>query len=306
MEAKTLQLLSSFSNSWASPVSRFPTAFPTHSCLKLIQRCKKIEEQDYLAGLPKEYYDDEWQARQREKTKEFQKRRAEEDEEEERKVDEYREIGLRLKNYRDEDLRKAKKLVSSFIRSAEEVEERIVEAAEKGELTELVLLVIWNRLDLARRDEEKDAIRSLDLLYRRVECEMLAREASPAMRLLNEMLNMHDGFDEDGWLKACKKLMMETFPREDPFSILVPAGFDIHKHHGPMRPGIEADDVLLRVDFVREVDAFLQEVRSQQEEAMNTRALDPESVGSRLKWQEKQRAVNQVLALLELAVNLTC
>lgn len=27
-----------------------------------------------------------------------------------------------------------------------------MEAAEKGELTELVLLVIWNRLDLARRD----------------------------------------------------------------------------------------------------------------------------------------------------------
>lgn len=38
---------------------------------------------------------------------------------------------------------------------------------------------------------------------------------------------MHDGFDQDGWLKSCKKLMIETFPREDPFSILVPAGFDI-------------------------------------------------------------------------------
>ncbi|XP_047981102.1 protein PALE CRESS, chloroplastic [Salvia hispanica] len=313
MEAKFLQLLtsSSFNNSW--PLS----TFPTHSCFNrsfspqlsvassITQRCKKIEEQDYIPGLPKEYYDDEWQARQREKTKEFHKRRQEEDEEEERKVDEYRQIGLRLKNYRDEDLRKAKKLVSSFIRSAEEVEERIVEAAEKGELTELVLLVIWNRLDLARRDEEKDAIRSLDLLYRRVETEILVREATPAMRLLNEMLNMHDGFDHDGWLKACKKLMIETFPREDPFSILVPAGFDLDKHHGPMRPNIEADDVLLRVDFVREVDVFLQEVRSEHEKAMTTQALDPESVASRLKWQEKQRAVDQVLALLELAVNLT-
>lgn len=78
--------------------------------------------------------------------------------------------------------------------------QKIEEAAERGELTELVLMVIWNRLDLARRDvsrfhtfaliykyqvprschfsiftacvfsqEEKDAIRSLDLLYRRVE-----------------------------------------------------------------------------------------------------------------------------------------
>lgn len=72
-----------------------------------------------------------------------------------------------------------------------------------------------------------------------------------------------------------------------------------------MRPNIEADDVLLRVDFVREVDAFLREVRATQEEAITTQALDPESVASRLKWQEKQRAVNQVLALLELAVDLT-
>ncbi|KAH6818864.1 pale cress protein [Perilla frutescens var. frutescens] len=307
MEAKTLHLLTStalpsFTNS--SLVPRFLSAFPVLPSFKPIQRCKKIEEQDCLHGLPKEYYDDEWQAKQREKTKELQRMREEEDEEEERKVDEYREIGLRIKNYPDEQLRKAKKLVSSFIRSAEEVEEKIVEAAEKGELNELVLLVIWNRLDLARRDDEKDAIRSLDLLYRRVETEILEREATPAMRLLNEMLNMHDGFNQDGWLKACKKLMIETFPREDPFSILVPAGFDIDKHQGPMRPNIEADDVLLRVDFVREVDALLQEVRSQHEEALNAQALDPESVASRLKWQEKQRTINQVLALLELAVNL--
>ncbi|KAK9139606.1 hypothetical protein Scep_009287 [Stephania cephalantha] len=68
------------------------------------------------------------------------------------KIDEYREIGSRMKGYPQEEVRKARKLVSSFIRAAEEVEERIEEAAEKGELNELVLMVIWNRLDLARRD----------------------------------------------------------------------------------------------------------------------------------------------------------
>ncbi|KAK4418242.1 protein PALE CRESS, chloroplastic [Sesamum alatum] len=306
MEARALYLLTCtalppFSNS--SPLSRFQKAFPITPTSKTLLRCKKIEERD-LYGLPKDYYDDEWQARQREKTKELHKKRQEEDEEEDRKVDEYREIGLRLKSYPDEELRKAKKLVSSFIRSAEEVEEKIEEAAEKGELSELVLLVIWNRLDLARRDDEKDAVRSLDLLYRRVETEILKREATPAMRLLNDLLNMHDGFDDDGWLKACKKRMVETFPREDPFSILVPPGFDIDKHQGPMRPTIEADDVLLRVDFVREVDALLQEIRSEQNEALNTQALDPESVASRLKQQEKQRAIHQVEALLDLAINL--
>ena len=30
--------------------------------------------------------------------------------------------------------------------------QKIEEAAERGELNELVLMVIWNRLDLARRD----------------------------------------------------------------------------------------------------------------------------------------------------------
>jgi hypothetical protein len=50
-------------------------------------------------------------------------RRREEEEEEERKIEEYREVGMRLKDYPEEDLVKARKLISSFIRAAEEVEE---------------------------------------------------------------------------------------------------------------------------------------------------------------------------------------
>lgn len=46
------------------------------------------------------------------------------------------------------------------------------------------------------------------------------------MRLLNDLLIMHDGFDFDEWLKKCKKVMIDTFPREDPYSILVPPGFE--------------------------------------------------------------------------------
>ncbi|GMP91105.1 hypothetical protein CsSME_00041942 [Camellia sinensis var. sinensis] len=194
---------------------------------------------------------------------------------------------MRLKDYPEEEVQKARQLVSSFIKSAEEVEEKIEEAAERGELTELVLMVIRNRLDLARRDTE-----------------ILKREATPAMRLLNDLLNLHDGFNDEGWLKECKKRMVDTFPREDPFSILVPAGFDIHKHQGPLRPPLEGDDLLLRVDFVREVDALLQEVRYEQSEVENEQGLDPESVATRLKQQEKQRTIRLVLALLDLAVNL--
>lgn len=46
------------------------------------------------------------------------------------------------------------------------------------------------------------------------------------MRLLNELLNLHDGYDDDGWKKKCRNLMLQTFAREDTFSIIVPAGID--------------------------------------------------------------------------------
>lgn len=301
-----LPLYSSFPTVTTLPT--FPSSSYNCTSRAVLRRCLKEEkEEELLQGMPKEYYDDEWQARQREKTKELHQKRKQEEEEEERRMEEYREIGMRLKEYPEEDVIKARKLVSSFIRAAEEVEERIEEAAEKGELTELILMVIWNRLDLARRDEEKDAIRSLDLLYRRVETEILKREATPAMRLLNDLLIMYDGFDFEEWLKKCKKVMIDTFPREDPFSILVPPGFDsfdIDKHQGPLRPSLEVDDALLRVDFVREVDSLLQEVRSEESEVQNEAEFDPESVANRLKQQEKKQSIRQVEALLDLAIGL--
>lgn len=60
-----------------------------------------------------------------------------------------------------------------------------------------------------------------------MQTEILKRESSPAMRLLNELLNLYDGLDEERWLKKCRKRMVDTFPRADPFSMLVPAGFEV-------------------------------------------------------------------------------
>ncbi|CAA2970382.1 Hypothetical predicted protein [Olea europaea subsp. europaea] len=51
------------------------------------------------------------------------RRRQKEDEEKEIKVDNYRGIGLWLKNYSEEELREVKKLISCFIKLAKEVEE---------------------------------------------------------------------------------------------------------------------------------------------------------------------------------------
>jgi hypothetical protein len=47
------------------------------------------------------------------------------------------------------------------------------------------------------------------------------------MSLLNELLNLHDGGDNEKWLKKCRKRMLEVFPREDPFTVVFPAGFNM-------------------------------------------------------------------------------
>lgn len=59
------------------------------------------------------------------------------------------------------------------------------------------------------------------------------------------------------------------------------------------------------MDFVREVDALLQEVRyDEQQGGGGEELLDVESVASRLKQQEKQRTIQQVETLLDLAIHL--
>lgn len=257
-----------------------------------------------LEGMPPEFYDEEWQARQRERTKEWHAYRQKEEAEEERITNEYREIGMRLKAYPQEEVRKARILVSSFIRAGGDVEEEIEKAAERGELTELVLMVIWNRLDIARRDDERDAIRSLDLLYRRVETEILKSEATPAMRLLNDLLNLHDGGDNEKWLKKCRKRMLEVFPREDPFTVVLPAGFNMENREGRIELPPQDDDLLLRVDFVREVVELLKEVRAVEDKNKQQIGFDPESVAYMLKQQEKMQTMRQVESLLDLASSL--
>lgn len=80
------------------------------------------------------------------------------------------------------------------------------------------------------------------------------------------------------------------------------------QHQGPLRSPVETDDTLLRVDFVREVDALLHEVRlieeDEEEAGKKGEVLDPEAIARKLKQQEKKRTIRQVEALLDLALNL--
>jgi hypothetical protein len=76
------------------------------------------------------------------------------------------------------------------------------------------------------------------------------------------------------------------------------------QHDGQIKLPPQGDDVLLRVDFVREVDELLKEVKAEQEKNKLQTGYDPGSVATMLKQQEKLRTIRQVEALLELAVTL--
>ena len=57
--------------------------------------------------------------------------------------------------------------------------------------------------------------------------EILRSEASLAMQLLNELLNLHDGFSHEEWLRRSRRTMIEVFPPEDAFTILGASGVDM-------------------------------------------------------------------------------
>lgn len=48
-----------------------------------------------------------------------------------------------------------------------------------------------------------------------------------AMQLLNQLLNLHDGFSHEEWLRRCRSTMLQIFPPEDAFTILGGSGFDV-------------------------------------------------------------------------------
>lgn len=52
------------------------------------------------------------------------------------------------------------------------------------------------------------------------------------------------------------------------------------------------------------MDEWLKEVKSEQSEAEIAEGLDTESVATKLKQMEKQRTIQQVEALLDMAINL--
>ncbi|KAI3888098.1 hypothetical protein MKW92_006084 [Papaver armeniacum] len=70
------------------------------------------------------------------------------------------------------------------------------------------------------------------------------------MGFLNNLLNIHQGFDYESWLKQCRKQMVDTF-QEDLISLLISLRFDINtrQRQGPSRLPLEASDDLFTEDI---------------------------------------------------------
>lgn len=48
-----------------------------------------------------------------------------------------------------------------------------------------------------------------------------------AMILLNQLLNLHDGFSHEEWLRRSRTTMLQVFVPEDAFTILGASDFDM-------------------------------------------------------------------------------
>lgn len=92
--------------------------------------------------------------------------------------------------------------------------------------------------------------------------------------------------------------------RPEKYLPLIEMIFLFDQHRGRIELEPDKDDALLRADFIREVNALLQEVRSEQDDDRPAEGRDPESVASMLKQHERQRTIRHVEALLDLAVTL--
>lgn len=241
--------------------------------------------------------------------KEYQElmRRQQEEEEDEKEV--YRRLESKAKHelqkYPAEEVLMAKRTVSDLILAGEGIEEMIVKLADENKINDVLLQVICNRLELARQDNEKDVIRCLDLLQRRLETERMSRAASPAMRLLNELLQLYEGGSERPWIRKARQKMLDSFVPEDPSLIflpqmMVPNGEE--EEEGSIFGKKESREVY-RIEFIREVDDLVAEAKAATPKDVS-KGLDAASVAVRLQWGERLQAIQHAEQLRDLAISL--
>ncbi|GJP37632.1 hypothetical protein CLOM_g22072 [Closterium sp. NIES-68] len=210
-----------------------------------------------------------------------------------------RSFGERAQEMDPEEIRLARQRVADLIRAGDDVEQEIVRMGREGFLTDTLILVIQNRLNFARHDNERHVVQCLDLLLRRIEAEREAQEATPALRLLNTLLHLADdlsadistsGYDQ--WQREARDAMRAVFLPEDPFTVAMPVAngmgaptwneMDAKADLGSSMGGGES--TLLRIDFIRELEELLEIVEADAAaaaqfvaESLNL-SLDPQQV----------------------------
>ncbi|CAI7742528.1 unnamed protein product [Closterium sp. NIES-54] len=191
-----------------------------------------------------------------------------------------RSFGERAQEMDPEELRLARQRVADLIRAGDDVEQEIVRLGREGALNDALILVIQNRLNFARHDNERHVVQCLDLLLRRIEAEREAQQATPALRLLNTLLHLADdlsadistsGYDQ--WQREARDAMRAVFLPEDPFTVVMPmvngtgapsASTPWNDLGGTADSGASmgAESTLLRIDFIRELEELLEIVEA--------------------------------------------
>ncbi|CAI5472722.1 unnamed protein product [Closterium sp. Yama58-4] len=191
-----------------------------------------------------------------------------------------RSFGERAQEMDPEELRLARQRVADLIRAGDDVEQEIVRLGREGALNDALILVIQNRLNFARHDNERHVVQCLDLLLRRIEAEREAQQATPALRLLNTLLHLADDLSADistssydQWQREARDAMRAVFLPEDPFMVVMPvvngmgapsASTPWNDLGGMADPGASmgGESTLLRIDFIRELEELLEIVEA--------------------------------------------
>jgi len=102
----------------------------------------------------------------------------------------------------------AKEVLTEIIQSGKDIEQTIVKYCAEGRITEALLFITHERIQLAiQMEQEEEAIRGLKLILQRMQAEVMNQYASPALILLEKVLQI----EGDDWEERAKMRLSDAF-----------------------------------------------------------------------------------------------
>ncbi|GAQ92395.1 hypothetical protein KFL_010050010 [Klebsormidium nitens] len=200
-------------------------------------------------------------------------------------------------NIETDEAAQANMLVDRMLVAGERVEEMITQLGREKRLDTQILRAIDRKMGIARKNKADKAIETLDILYKYIEAEMERQNASPALRLLDELLQLDDGaLDEATWLRLCRDRMRAEFVPESAIDIFNPPGVPKPRADGTWEYP-EDDEGILRIDFVREIDDLLEDLAQQEREFARASGYTAEAIAARLVIEQRMRTAAQLRKL---------